>query len=103
MNAVPPALAPDLVDGLRRLKLSTMRQLAPELLVTAKTQRWAPKELLRTLIEAEIAARELLRACARVEVAAANCAIGRLDWQDGWHDGAAMTTYPMARGMAVAR
>ena len=46
MSAAPPALAPDLVAGLRRLKLAAMRQLAPELLVTAKTQRWAPEELL---------------------------------------------------------
>ena len=42
----------------RRLKLAAMRQLAPELLRTATTQRWAPEELLRTLIEAEIAARD---------------------------------------------
>ena len=35
-----------------------MRRLAPELLVTARTQRWRPEELLRTLVEAEIAARE---------------------------------------------
>ena len=35
-----------------------MRELAAELLQTAKTQRWAPEELLRTLVEAEIAARD---------------------------------------------
>ncbi len=35
-------LAPDLAAGPRRLKLAAMRQLAPELLITAKTQRWAP-------------------------------------------------------------
>jgi DNA replication protein DnaC len=58
VSAAPPALAPDLVAGLRRLKLAAMRQLAPELLVTAKTQRWAPEELLRTLVEAELAARD---------------------------------------------
>jgi hypothetical protein len=40
-----PALAADLHAGLRRLKLAAMRTLAPELLVTAKTQRWAPEEL----------------------------------------------------------
>jgi hypothetical protein len=57
MTAAPPQLAPDLASGLRRLKLAAMRQLAPELLVTAKTQRWAPEELLRTLIDAELAAR----------------------------------------------
>jgi hypothetical protein len=58
MSATPAVLAPDLVEGLRRLKLAAMRQLAPELLVTAKTQRWAPEELLRTLVEAEITARD---------------------------------------------
>jgi hypothetical protein len=57
VNTAAPALAPNLVEGLRRLKLAAMRQLAPELLRTAKTQRWAPEELLRTLVEAEIAAR----------------------------------------------
>ena len=44
----PPPLAPDLTAGLRRLKLAAMRRLAPELLITAKTQRWAPEEVLRT-------------------------------------------------------
>jgi len=58
VTAKTPALAPDFVDGLRRLKLAAMRQLAPELQLTAKTQRWAPEELLRTLIEAEITARD---------------------------------------------
>jgi len=47
-----------------------MRQLAPELLITAKTQRWAPGELLRTLIEAEISAREALNARTRMRNAA---------------------------------
>jgi len=63
-------LAPDLVEGLRRLKLAAMRQLAPELLVTAKTQRWAPEELLRTLVEAEITARDASNARTRMKVAA---------------------------------
>jgi hypothetical protein len=31
--------------------MAAMRRLAPELLVTAKTQRWNPEEFLRTLIE----------------------------------------------------
>ena len=54
----PPPLPADLNDGLKRLKMAAMRQLAPELLVTAKTQRWTPEEFLRTLIEAEIASRD---------------------------------------------
>ena len=70
MSAAPPALAPDLADGLRRLKLAAMRQLAPELLRTAKTQRWAPEELLRTLVEAEITARDASNARTRLKTAA---------------------------------
>lgn len=58
MSTTPPVLAGDLETGLRRLKLAAMRRLAPELLVTAKTQRWTPEEFLRTLVEAEITARD---------------------------------------------
>lgn len=58
MSTTAPPLAPDLVAGLRRLKLSTVRAIAPEVCQTAKTQRWAPDEFLRTLIEAEISARD---------------------------------------------
>jgi DNA replication protein DnaC len=68
--ATPPELAPDLAAGLRRLKLAAMRHLAPELLVTAKTQRWAPEEFLRTLIEAEITARDASNAATRLKAAA---------------------------------
>ena len=62
-TSTPPASAPaplpaDLTEALRRLKLATVRRLAPEVLQTAKVQRWAPEEVLRTLIEAEIAARD---------------------------------------------
>jgi DNA replication protein DnaC len=70
MTAAAPALAPDLAAGLRRLKLAAMRQLAPELLQTAKTQRWAPEELLRTLVEAEITARDASNARTRLKSAA---------------------------------
>jgi DNA replication protein DnaC len=70
MSAAPPALAPDLLEGLRRLKLAAMRVLAPELLLTAKTQRWAPEEFLRTLIEAELAARDASNARTRLKTAA---------------------------------
>jgi len=69
VTAPTPALAPDLAAGLRRLKLSAMRSLAPELLVTAKMQRWAPEEFLRTLIEAEIASRDASNARNRLRAA----------------------------------
>ncbi len=54
----PPPLPADLSEGLKRLKMAAMRRLAPELLITAKTQRWKPEEFLRTLVEAEIASRD---------------------------------------------
>jgi len=51
-------LEPALEAGLRRLKLRRVRELAPELLQTARTQRWRPEELLETLVREEIEARE---------------------------------------------
>jgi DNA replication protein DnaC len=68
--AAAPPLAPDIAAGLRRLKLAAIRQLAPGLLVTAKTQRWPPEELLRTLIEAEITARDASNARSPMKAAA---------------------------------
>jgi DNA replication protein DnaC len=65
----PPPLPADLTDGLKRLKMAAMRRLAPELLVTAKTQRWKPEEFLRTLIEAEITARDASNARTRLRQA----------------------------------
>jgi DNA replication protein DnaC len=70
VTARTPALPADLEDGLRRLKLAAIRRLSPELLVTAKTQRWAPEEFLRTLIDAEITARDAANARNRLKAAA---------------------------------
>jgi DNA replication protein DnaC len=70
VTAAAPPLAPDLAAGLRRLKLATIRRLAPELLITAKTQRWAPEEVLRTLIQAEITARDASNTAIRMKNAA---------------------------------
>ena len=68
MTAPAPPLA-DLVAGLKRLKLRRVREIAPETLVAAKTQRWAPEELLRTFVEAEIAARDEANVAARLRAA----------------------------------
>jgi len=70
MTTSPPVLAADLDAGFRRLRLGAMRRLSPELLVTAKTQRWAPEELLRTLVDAEIASRDASNARERLRHAA---------------------------------
>ncbi len=69
-KTIPP-LAADLdAGGLRRLKLATVRRTAPEVLLTAKTQRWTPEEVLRTLVEAEIAARDASNTANRLKAAA---------------------------------
>ena len=68
--ATPPPLATDLTEGLKRLKMAAMRRLAPELLVTAKPQRWNPEEFLRTLVEAEITARDASNTRTRRRLAA---------------------------------
>lgn len=64
-----PALAADLDAGLRRLKLAAIRRTAPEVLLTAKTQRWTPEEVLRTLVETELAARDASNIVNRLKVA----------------------------------
>ena len=69
MSAAPAPLAADLESGLRRLKLARIRAVAPEVLQTAKTQRWAPEELLRTLVEAECEARDAANLRTRMRVA----------------------------------
>jgi DNA replication protein DnaC len=53
-----PELPDDLQAGLKRLKLSAIRRQGADILLTAKTQRWAPEETLRVLVEVEIAARD---------------------------------------------
>lgn len=64
-----PPLDADLLAGLRRLKLAKVRAIAPEVLQTAKTQRWKPEEVLRTLVAAEIAARDESNARSRLRAA----------------------------------
>ena len=59
----------DLEAGLKRLKLSTIRRQAPEVLLTARTQRWTPEETLRVLVGLEIASRDESNCRARMTAA----------------------------------
>ena len=70
MTTAPPPLSADLEAGLRRLRLSAIRRLAPELLVTATIQRWKPEQLLAAFVEAEIASRDDSNARGRMRDAA---------------------------------
>ena len=53
-----PPLPDDLEALLRRLRLPHIRRAAPEVLATAKAQRWEPAEVLRSLLGEELAGRE---------------------------------------------
>ena len=53
-----PPLPADLEELLRRLRLPHLRRLAPEVLATAKVQRWEPAEVLRVLLSEEMEGRE---------------------------------------------
>lgn len=54
----PPALPDELDRLLRRLRLPYVRRAAPEVIATAKSQRWDPAETLRVLLIEEAAGRD---------------------------------------------
>lgn len=53
-----PPLPGDLEALLRRLRMPHMRGAAPEVLATARSQRWEPAEVLRVLLQEEVRGRE---------------------------------------------
>lgn len=55
---LPPPLDAELESLLRRMRLPHIRRSAPEVIATARAQRWEPAEVLRVLLTAEIAGRE---------------------------------------------
>jgi DNA replication protein DnaC len=54
----PPTLDDELDRLLRRMRLPHIRRAAPEVLATAKAQRWDPAEVLRVLLTEEVAGRD---------------------------------------------
>jgi DNA replication protein DnaC len=53
-----PALPDELTAALRRMRMPYLRAAAPEVLATAKAQRWDPAEVLRVLMVEEIRGRD---------------------------------------------
>ena len=53
-----PALDAELEALLRRMRLPHIRRVAPEVLATARSQRWDPAEVLRVLMVEEVAGRD---------------------------------------------
>ncbi|MGB6164600.1 MAG: IS21-like element helper ATPase IstB [Pseudonocardiaceae bacterium] len=61
MVVTPPAAPPlpdELTALLRRMRLPYLRAAAPEVLATARSQRWDPAETLRVLLAEEVAGRD---------------------------------------------
>jgi DNA replication protein DnaC len=54
----PPPLPAELEALMRRMHLPYMRRAAPEVLATARAQRWDPAEVLKALLNEEVAGRE---------------------------------------------
>jgi DNA replication protein DnaC len=54
----PPPLPDELELLLRRMHLPYMRRMAPEVLATARAQRWDPAEVLKVLLGEEVSGRE---------------------------------------------
>ena len=54
----PPPLPDELTALLRRMRLPYLRAAAPEVIATAKAQRWDPAEVLRVLLAQEVAGRD---------------------------------------------
>ena len=54
----PPQLGPDLLAVLSRMRLPYLRTAAPEVLATARAQRWDPAEVVRVLLTEEIRGRD---------------------------------------------
>lgn len=55
----PPALPDELLQLTRRLRLPYLRNNAPEVIATAKAQRWDPAEVLRVLLKEEAKGRDI--------------------------------------------
>jgi DNA replication protein DnaC len=80
-TASAPPLPAELEELLRRLRLPHIRRHAPEVVATARAQRWEPVEVLKALFAAEAAGRE--RSALATRRAAAAFPTGKTF--DAWH------------------
>ena len=80
--AAPP-LPPELDALIRRMRLPYLRKAAPDVLATARAQRWEPAEVLRVLLAEEVTGRDA--ATRRTRRKTANFPAGKTftTWQPG--------------------
>ena len=90
-----PPLPQDLEALLRRLRLPHIRAHAPEVIATARAQRWEPVEVLKALFTAEAAGRE--RSALATRRAAASFPTGKTF--DAWDSGASSIPAPTQQAL----
>ena len=90
-----PPLPQDLEALLRRLRLPHIRAHAPEVIATARAQRWEPVEVLKALFTAEAAGRE--RSALATRRAAAAFPTGKTF--DAWDSGASSIPAPTQQAL----
>lgn len=93
MSATAPI--DEVVELLRELRLPHMRHHAPELLATAKAQRWEPAEAIRALLTEELAGRQRSSVAARRK--AAGFPTGKTF--DAWDETLSSITAPTQRSL----
>jgi DNA replication protein DnaC len=92
MTAAP---VDEVVDLLRQLRLPHMRRTAPDLLATAKAQRWDPAEAVRALLAEELTGRQASSIGARRR--AAGFPTGKTF--DGWDETISSIPAPTQRAL----
>ncbi len=97
MTGVPaaPPLPEDVQALLRRLRMPHVRRHAPEVVATAKAQRWEPIEVLRALLGEEVAGRD--RSALATRRAAATFPTGKTF--EAWQPGASSIPVPTQQAL----
>ena len=90
-----PAMPADVQALLHRLRLPHIRRHAPDVIATAKAQRWGPVEVLRALLTEEAAGRE--RSALATRRAAAGFPTGKTF--DAWNPGASSIPAPTQQAL----
>lgn len=93
-----PAAAPlpaDLETLLRRMRLPYMRAAAPDILATARAQRWEPAEIIKALLTEEVTGRE--RSALRTRRTQAGFPTGKTF--DAWQETASSIPQPTQQAL----
>ena len=80
--AAPP-LPDDLAAVLKRMRMPYLRAAAPEVLATARSQRWDPTEVLRVLLAEEVRGRDEATRAARRKAAGLPAGKTFASWRSG--------------------